>query len=150
MHDRVSLITAIFLDDSQVERVRQISGDDAQNLIDIIDRVSPRTISSPKNKLVDFDSNFHILSIRCWIASPEVRGRCLCYLYAVYDQQALLPRSLQVPLCYDTKGYPLGHGGSADVWKGRHLGQEVAAKVLRVYSKNDLKPIERVGRWLCP
>ena len=78
MHDRVSLITAIFLDGSQVERVRQISGDDAQNLIDIIDGVSPRTISSPKNKLVDFDSNFHILSIRCWIASHRRSAGGVC------------------------------------------------------------------------
>ena len=77
-HDRVSLITAIFLDDSQVEKVRQLSGDDAQNLIDIIDGVSPRTISSSKNKLVDFDSNFHIFSIRYWIASHRRSAGGVC------------------------------------------------------------------------
>jgi len=38
---------------------------------------------------------------------------------------------------------PQCHGGFADVWKGRHNGQEVAAKVLRVSLKNNF---ERIGR----
>ena len=44
---------------------------------------------------------------------------------------------------------PLCHGGFADVWKGEYRGREVAAKVLRIYSKNDPERIRRVGRWLC-
>ena len=38
------------------------------------------------------------------------------------------------------------HGGFADVWKGRHQGREVAAKVLKVYMKDDLEQVRRVGR----
>ena len=64
--DRVSLITTIFSDDNQVKRVGQLSGDEAQNLIDIINGVSARSISHSRNEF-DFDSNLHILSIRCWI-----------------------------------------------------------------------------------
>ena len=37
------------------------------------------------------------------------------------------------------------HGAFADVWKGRHRGQEVAAKVLKVYKKDDLERVRRVG-----
>ena len=36
------------------------------------------------------------------------------------------------------------HGGFADVWKGRHQGRDVAAKVLRVYV-NSFEKIRRVG-----
>ena len=40
------------------------------------------------------------------------------------------------------------HGGFADVWKGRHQGQDVAAKVLRVYIKDGFMVIKKVGyRW---
>ena len=38
------------------------------------------------------------------------------------------------------------HGGFADVWKGRHQGRDVAAKVLRVYV-NNFEKISRVGCW---
>ena len=77
---------------------------------------------------------------------PEVRKACVCYLYKICGRLALLPKSLVIPLHYDPTGYPLCHGGSADVWKGHYLDREVAAKVLRVYSRNDLGGITRVGR----
>ena len=31
------------------------------------------------------------------------------------------------------------------MWKGQHQGREVAAKVLKVYKKNDLEQVRRVG-----
>ena len=60
-------------------------------------------------------------------------------------QQALLPRSLQIPLCYDRTDAPLYHGGFAEVWKGEHQGREVAVKVLKVYKTSNLVKITRVG-----
>lgn len=71
------------------------------------------------------------------------------YLYSICDRLALLPRSLAIPLPYDPTGHPLCHGVSADVWKGQSQDREVAAKVLRVYSRKDLGEITRVGRWPC-
>ena len=47
-HDRISLITAVFLDDNQVKRVGLFSGDGAQNFIDMIDEVGPHTILRSK------------------------------------------------------------------------------------------------------
>lgn len=41
---------------------------------------------------------------------------------------------------------PLCGGGYANIWKGQYQGREVAAKVLRVFSKNDLARVKRVGR----
>ena len=59
--------------------------------------------------------------------------------------QALLPKSLQIPLCYNRLDTPLYHGGFADVWKGEHNGCGVAVKVLRVYSTGDLGKTISVG-----
>jgi len=70
-------------------------------------------------------------------------------MYRLCGRRALLPRSLTIPLCYDPSESPLCHGGFADVWKGEHRGQEVAAKVLRIYSKNDPGRVRRVGCWWC-
>ena len=42
-------------------------------------------------------------------------------------------------------GGSLYRGGYADVWKGERRGQEVAVKVLRVYSNDELREVTRVG-----
>jgi len=76
----------------------------------------------------------------------HIRRRCLRYLYKTCGRQALLPRQLSIPLCYDPNGIPFCSGGFADVWEGQHDGQEVAAKVLRVYPGSDL---ERVKKSFC-
>ena len=63
-------------------------------------------------------------------------------------RQALLPRSLQIPLCYDRSGDALYSGGYADVWMGEHQGRKVAVKVLRIFSTSNLDKITSVGRSL--
>ena len=50
-----------------------------------------------------------------------------------------------IPLCYNQTDPPLYRGGHADVWKGKHNGLEVAAKVLRVYLTSNLEGIRKVG-----
>ena len=57
----------------------------------------------------------------------------------------MLPRSVQIPLCYNRMDAPLYHGGFAEVWKGEHQGREVAVKVLKVYVTSDLVKITKVG-----
>ena len=79
---------------------------------------------------------------------PEIRQRCLHCLRGICGRQALLPRSLGVPLCYDVTENPLCRGGLADVWKGQHHGRDVAAKVLKLRPGGDPGRIKRVGcRW---
>ena len=41
VNERIPLITKIFSDNNQVEMVEHLSGDDAQDFINIIDEVSP-------------------------------------------------------------------------------------------------------------
>ena len=57
----------------------------------------------------------------------------------------MVPRSFAIPLCYDQREDPLCCGWFADVWKGQHNGQEVAAKVLKIYKDSDRERIRRVS-----
>ena len=75
--------------------------------------------------------------------------RCLRTVYRVCGAQALLPTSLQIPLCYDPLDIPECSGGFADVWKCPLDGREVAAKGLKVYLTTNFERIRRVGSpWL--
>jgi hypothetical protein len=81
MPERISLITVIFSDHTQIDMVGNLSGDDAQNFIDVIDEVSPYMISCPKDNLIEFGSNVLISSIRHPILS---RRRSAGGVYALY------------------------------------------------------------------
>jgi hypothetical protein len=76
--DRTPLIAAIFSNPNVVEKVKSLSGDDAQAFIDVIDEASPR---SQKNKLIESDSSFCALSIRHWVALIRHCERSVCALY---------------------------------------------------------------------
>ena len=119
--ERVSLITTIFSDNNQTEIPRHLSLDDAQTFVNMMDEVM--------NSL-----------------APQIRRKFLYAVYSICDHQALVPQSLKIPLCYDPSERPVCYGGFADVWKGQYRGREVAAKVLRVHIKSDLRRIRRVGR----
>lgn len=73
------------------------------------------------------------------------RNKCLGALCKLCGYRALLPRSLQIPVCYNRSENPLYRGGFADVWKGEHQGRKVAVKVLRVYSTSDFFKITSVS-----
>ncbi|KAF9647762.1 kinase-like protein [Thelephora ganbajun] len=118
MDERISLITVIFSDRKETEAVKRLRGDDAQSFVDVIDEM-------------------------LGILAPQLRRRCLSALCKTCGRQALLPRSVQIPLCYDRMNPPLYHGGYAEVWKGEHQGREVAVKVVKVYLTSDLDKITR-------
>ena len=67
---------------------------------------------------------------------PWLQQKCLIALQEICGRQTLLPRSLQIPLCYNQSDTPLHRGGYADLWKGEHQGSHVAVKVLRVSSES--------------
>ena len=76
---------------------------------------------------------------------PSLQGKCLITLYRICGRQGLLPRSVQIPLCYNRMEPPLCRGGFAEVWKGKHLGREVAVKVLKVCVTTNLVKVTRVN-----
>ena len=60
----------------------------------------------------------------------------------------MLPRSLEIPLCYNPTDDPVCHGEVADLWKGHYKGQRVAAQVLRLLQGGDADQVRRVScRW---
>jgi len=83
-HERISLITTIFSDDNQAEMVRNLSGNDAQDFIDVVDEVSLRTLPSPNGGWVDSNSNFRPLSFRCWIVFHHRPARSVCPLCTTF------------------------------------------------------------------
>ena len=76
---------------------------------------------------------------------PPIRRKCLATLCKICSHHALIPRPIQIPLCYDRTEAPRYRGGFAEVWKGEHEGIEVAVKVLKVFVTSDLAKITRVG-----
>jgi len=54
-HERTTLIATIFSDHNQVEMVRQLSGNDAQSFVDMIDEVSPCAFPRSANKSFGLD-----------------------------------------------------------------------------------------------
>ena len=81
--------------------------------------------------------------------SPQIRKKCLKSLYRICGRNALLPRALKIPTCYDRTGTALYRGGFADVWKGKHCGRDVAVKVIRTYSNEGLQKIIGVSYSPC-
>jgi len=78
--------------------------------------------------------------------TPQIRKKFLYVVYKICGHQTLVPRSLEIPLCYNPNEQPVCYGGFADVWKGWYQDKEVAAKVLRLRRKGDLEQIRRVSR----
>ena len=73
--------------------------------------------------------------------SPWAKKQCLKLLYRTCGMYALLPGTMRISNCCDRTGIALYRGGYADVWKGQYCGQEVAVKVIRMYSNSDLQKV---------
>ena len=80
---------------------------------------------------------------------PDLQRKCLAILSKICSHHALIPQSIQIPLCYDQTEDPKYEGGFAKVWKAEHEGIEVAVKVLKVTMKSDLVKIKEVGFPIC-
>lgn len=147
----IRLIGTIFTSEDEVRIIGYLRGAEAQTFIDEMDEVLFHTHSSHKTGLTTFllISFAEPVSIDQALdradLPPRLRRKCLSALCKICGRQALLPRSLKIPLCYDRSDTPLYHGGYADVWKGEHKGRQVAIKVLRVYSTSDFEKITSVG-----
>ena len=81
--------------------------------------------------------------------SPQIQRKCIRLLRKMCGRHALLPRTLKIPISYDQTSTALYRGRYADVWKGEHNGRDVAVKVIRTYSDNDLQKIVGVSYWSC-
>ena len=74
--------------------------------------------------------------------------RCLPTIYSICNDQALVPRSLVIPLPYDPRNLRRS-SRRTDVWKCQCDGRMVVAKALRLSGKDDLRRIRGVGYQCC-
>lgn len=80
---------------------------------------------------------------------PWTHRRCLKLLYKTCGHHALLPEALDVPVHYEQTRDALFRGGYADVYKGKCRDQEVAVKVIRTYSTDELQKVINVSCRTC-
>lgn len=81
--------------------------------------------------------------------SLATKSRCLKLLHQMCGRHTLLPNTLKIPLCYDPTSGAFDRGACGDLWAGKYHGRGVAVKVMRVYSKDDLRRIGGVSFLLC-
>lgn len=134
MDERISLVTELFSNSDEIETVKHLGRDDAQPFVDVLDEVLSNLSSQEHHPDQALD---------CLV--PWLRRECLASLRRVCSDQALLPKSVQIPLCYNRMDTPLYCCGFAEVWKGEHRGRGVAVKVLKVPKTSNLVKITRVG-----
>jgi len=139
------LIEAIFSSKAEVEATRRLLGDDAQVFIDAVDEARFHS-SSPTCYLKFTPRPFVNQALNRPDVSPQTRRKCLKLLYRTCGRSALLPETLKIPVYYDRTGVALYRGGFADVWKGKHGDQDVAVKVIRVYSNSELQKLIGVSQ----
>ena len=120
--ERISLVTDIFSDRHETEVANRLCGEDAQSFVDAV---------------------YEVLDT----LAPRFQSKCLGVLRSICDHQALLPRSITIPLCCDLSDTPLDPGACVPAWKGRHQGSHVVVKVLRPipYSTGDFEMVTSVG-----
>jgi len=155
----LELLGAIFTSQDEVQMIGYLRGDEAQAFIDVLDQVRFAPPPLPRFGLTIPALSYYFTfkhspptkqALDLPNLQPRLRKKCLSALCKICGRQALLPRSLRIPLCYDRSDTPLYRGGFADVWKGEHQGRQVAVKVLRVYSTSDFYKVTSVGPHCLP
>ena len=145
-----SLIEAVFSNTDEGDAIRHLNMDQARTFIDVLDKARFTFSSHHKTRLIESAPMYSVdQALDVHELSPRMRKNALKLLYKMCGRYALLPRTLEIPICYDRTGVALFSDGFADVWKGKHCGRDVAVKVLRTYSSSDLQKITGVGPRLC-
>lgn len=142
-NERIDLIVSMFSDRYEVEAFKYLSGNDAQAFVDVIYEVGARILRHHRMGLPIFLPVYQASESSGGL-SPKFRRRCLRSLCEPCGHEALLPKSMSVPLCYDPTGTPQFSGMFADTWMGDYKGRKVAAKVLRTYLTSDFRAIRKV------
>jgi len=152
-HEVIPLIEATLTSEDAPTVIRDLRGDDAQNFVDAIQEVR----SIPLFTACDLINPrpLRILHFRTLTSvnqaldlpdlTPQLRVVCRDALRKICGRQVLLPRSLQIPFCYDRSGVAWDRGRHADVWKGEYRECPVAVKVMRPCWTGNLHKIIRVS-----
>lgn len=98
-----------------MQQVIQLKGDDAEALVELLDKV------------------LNILH-----ESDNLQRRCLDLLRKLCGKQQIVPKSfiLSPDTIQRSSTHPAASGGFADIWAGSFEGRPVALKVFRIYRTN--------------
>lgn len=123
--------------------IRCLPREDAQTFIDVVDEVrctstQHRRSTHPAKSVLTHSVN---QALEMPDLSPWARNQCLRPLYRTCGRHALLPKTMEISVCYDRTSDTLYSGGYADVWKGQYHGRDVAVKVIRTYSSSNLEKV---------
>ena len=145
LHEVPSLILEIFSCKGLDDTIRRLSKDDVQAFVDVIDEVRHASTSSwmhPAEPALtgSVDQLLDRPDFSLW-----VRVKCVRPLYRTCGRYELLPQALKVPIYYDRSGYPLYHGGYADVWKGTCYNRDVAVKIISTCETSNFKRVISVS-----
>lgn len=129
--------------------VECFQGGEAQNLIDAMDEARHQPIQSLRGRCIDscFVSTV-VQAMDSFDFTPRIRKKCVKSLYKMCARHTMLPKSLHFKLHEGQIGAVLRRGGSADVSKLEHRGQEVAVKVLRSHGNIASRDMINVGHRL--
>ena len=151
-HELVSLIEEIFTRRCEINMIGCLDRDAAQTFIDVVHEVCPVIPHLGRGLITSVFGSFALepslltnQALDVPGLSSRLRRKCLRALCWICGRHALLPKSLQIPLCYDRSDTPLYCGGFGDVWRVEHQGRHIAVKGLRVYSTSDFDKITSVG-----
>ena len=137
----------IFSSQDESDTIRRLLGDDVQAFVDVMDEARSAPTRHRKPVSIETDTNaFCHQALDRPDLSPRTRENCLRSLCKMCGRHALLPTTLKTPISFERTGNITYRGGFADVWKGEYRGQDVAVKVIRIYSDSELQRVIGVSR----
>jgi hypothetical protein len=137
----LSNISTLVRSPSKTTMARNLRGDDAQRLINLIDQVSDSR-RRPHGRMLLLTIG-QLLTLSHLDEKPSRRFSRL--LYKICKACGVLPASYIIQLELTHVGEVEWKGGFADVSKGEHQGRPVAIKHLRVGAKDEFDKIFKVS-----
>jgi hypothetical protein len=136
----LSNVSTLVHSPSKIAMARSLQGDDAQRMIDLIDRVSDSHRCPP--------GRMPLLMIRQLLTLPHLdekpSRRFSRLLYNICKTHGILPASYAVPPGLTHVGEFGWSGGFADVSKGEHQGRPVAIKQLKIGTNDGFDKVFKV------
>ena len=118
--------------------IRCLLGDNVSTFINVVDEV--RSTFAHREFEISIDAFYRpdLGYARAFTTDPKEVPQIVAQ--DVWSPHAF-PRALKISTCYDRTGTALCWGGYADMCNGGHCGREVAVKVIRTYSNDNLRMI---------
>ena len=143
--ESVSNIRSLIHSPSWIATARNLRGEEAQGLIDLIDRVSGIWLPFP-NAPWRLRTELGAQAITLPDLDEKLRRQCLHLLYKVCKSCEMLPASYTLQQESICAGKIRSYGGFADVSEGEYLERRVAIKHLRFGTKDTFNNIFKVSR----